>query len=197
MDLSIIATVQLVAFFYGASVVYTERPAFIAFAKKDFTVVSAAETAELEMDKMDKSKVTLNKFGPTYIYATLPEDPAVAAQIIYEIFNGGKDFSHRPEYYRDFESNIEKNFSDSIDLSAYSDKYEQHKPAINNFLSAHNKTLADIAAFPLNGKHHNMILVIDKASKKVLGAIDVNPWLPLGNNGKTSNSKELNISPSI
>ena len=176
LDLAIIIAVQLGAFLYGASVIYKERPAFVSFAIDRFVVVPAGEAKDLEMGKLDTNRVELNIVGPTYVYAKQPDDPQVANQILLESLEGKPDLDKRPEHYRDFSENIETSFGKAMDLERYAKKFEHAGKQIKQYLDKSGKSYDDIAAYPITGKHHDMVLVVDRQSKMLAGSIDINPW---------------------
>ncbi|MGD8742760.1 MAG: TfpX/TfpZ family type IV pilin accessory protein [Granulosicoccaceae bacterium] len=176
-DLSLIALVQLSAFIYGASIVYSERPAFVAFGVDRFTVIPKAEIAPGYLKQLDSSKIDLNTFGPTWVYAEKPTDPKVAEQVLFEALEGKPSFDKRPEFYRELGNYIENHYKDAIDLAKYAEKIKESKPLIDTFLNQHDKTLEHIVAYPLSGKHHDMVVVLDRRSKTILGTIDINPWI--------------------
>lgn len=176
MDLAIIIAIQLSALIYGANVVFRERPAIVSFALDRFVVISRAEMKELGMSKLDTKQVKLNTVGPTYVYTEQPDDPQEAEKLLFEALDGKPDIDKRPEYYRDFQDNIEKSFVKAMDLRKYAENSEHAREEIEKYLKKSDKSYDDIAAYPVVGKHHDMVLVVDKQSKSVAGSIDINPW---------------------
>lgn len=175
-DMAIIIVIQLSAFIYGASVIFTERPVFVSFAVDRFVVISGAETKDLDMDKLDTEQVELNAFGPTYVYAERPDDPEITQKIFAEVLDGKPDLDRRPEFYRDLSDNIDKSFGKAMDLKAYAENFERAREKIEGYLEESGKHYDDIAAYPVVGKHHDMVLVVDKQSKSLAGSIDISPW---------------------
>lgn len=175
-DLVIIIVIQLSAFTYGANIIFSERPAIVSFAVDRFVVIPVAEEKKLGMDKLDKQQVKLNAIGPTFVYAEQPEDTEASQKLLFEALEGKPDLEKRPEYYRDFHANIEKNFAKAMDLRAYAEKFEPAREKIERFLKKSGKSYSDIAAYPVVGKNHDMVLVVDKQSKSIAGSIDINPW---------------------
>jgi len=175
VDMAIIIAIQLSAFIYGANVIISERPVIVSFAVDRFVVIPAAEAKELEMDKLDTQQVKLNAIGPTYVYAEMPED-AAAQDLLFGPLEGRPDLEKRPEFYRDFHANIERNFAKALDLQKHAEKFEDARVEIEKYLKKSGKSYEDIAAYPVAGKHHDMVLVVDKQSKSLAGFIDFYPW---------------------
>jgi hypothetical protein len=174
-DMAMIIAVQLGAFIYGASVVISERPAIVSFAVDRFVVIPAAETEEMPMDKIDTEQVKLNAIGPTYVYAEMPENAAEDG-LLFGALEGKPDLERRPEFYRDFHANIAQNFDQAMDLQKYVEKHKDSRDEVENYLKASGKSYEDIAAYPVAGKHHDMVVVVDKHSKQLAGFIDIYPW---------------------
>jgi hypothetical protein len=174
-DMAMIIAVQLSAFIYGASVVISERPAVVSFAVDRFVVIAAAETEEMPMDKIDTGQVKLKAIGPTYVYAEMP-DNAMEEDLMFGALEGKPDLERRPEFYRDFHANIAQNFNKAMDLQKYVEKYKDSREEVENYLKESGKSYEDIAAFPVAGKHHDMVIVVDKQSKQLAGYIDIYPW---------------------
>ena len=174
-DMAIIIAVQLSAFVYGAHVIIKERPAIVSFAVDRFVVIPEAEIEEMAMDKLDGQQVKLKAIGPTYVYAEMPENPAEHG-LLFGALEGGQDLERRPEFYRDFHANIARSFDKAIDLQKYVEKFEEAREKVENYLKSSGKSYADIAAFPVAGKHHDMVIVVDKQSKQLAGYIDIYPW---------------------
>jgi hypothetical protein len=174
-DMVIIIAIQLSAFIYGANVIITERPVIVSFAVDRFVVISAAEAKDLEMDKLDTQQVKLNDIGPSYVYAERP-DMEADQELLFGVLEGKPDLEKRPEYYRDFHVNIERNYMKAMDLQSYAEEFEPARENIEKYLKKSGKCYADIAAYPVAGKHHDMVLVVDRKSKSLAGSIDINPW---------------------
>jgi len=157
-------------------VVIRERPVIVSFAVDRFVVISASEAKDLEMERLDTRQVKLNTIGPTYVYAERPDDSKLDQELLFGILEGMPDLERRPEYYRDFRVNIERKFSKAMDLKKHAEKYQQARGEIEKYLKESGKSYDEIVAFPVAGKHHDMVLVVDKQSKSLTGSIDINPW---------------------
>jgi len=175
-DLMVIVVIQLSALIYGANIVYGERPAIVSFAVDRFVVISSAEANGLEMDKLDTQQVKLNAIGPTFVYAEPPDDIEASQALLFEVLDGKPDLEKRPKYYRDFHDNIERNFAKAMDLKTYAEKSGPAREKIERFLKKSGKSYDDIAAYPIVGKNHDMVLVVNKQTKSLAGSIDIDPW---------------------
>jgi hypothetical protein len=174
-DMAVIVAIQLAGFIYGAHVIVSERPAIVSFAVDRFVVIPAADTKEMAMDKLDSKQVRLKAIGPTYVYAEMPEHPE-KYDLVFGPLEGKPDLERRPEFYRDFHANIARSFDKALDLKKYVEKFEDAHDEVENYLKASGKSYADIAAYPVSGRQHDMVMVVDKQSKQLAGFIDIDPW---------------------
>jgi len=174
-DMAVIIAIQLGGFMYGAHVIVSERPAIVSFAVDRFVVIPAADTEEMAMDKLDSKQVKLKAIGPTYVYAEMPENPA-EHDLVFGPLEGKPDLERRPEFYRDFHANIARSFDKAIDLKKYVKNYEDARDEVESYLKSSGKSYEDIAAYPVSGKQHDVVMVVDKQSTQLAGFIAINPW---------------------
>jgi len=176
-DLSVIVLIQLSALIYGANTIYSERPYFVAFAIDRFTVIAASDVKNMDLSQLD-ANVNHLQLGPSYVYATRPEDPQLRLKILKEAAAGGPDIDRHPELYRDLKTHIAGSFDRSLDLDTLASQLPGNKPIINDFRSRYPDTQA-LAFYPLLGKYRETVLVIDKNTASVIDYINVPPWKKL------------------
>jgi len=174
-DLSVIVLIQLSALIYGANTIYSERPYFIAFAIDRFTVIAASDVKNMDLSQLD-ANVNHLQLGPSYVYATRPEDPQLRLKILKEAAAGGPDIDRHPELYRDLKTHIAGSFDRSLDLDSLASQLPGHQPIFNNFRSRY-PDIQTLAFYPLLGKHREIVLVVDKNTASVIDYINVPPWV--------------------
>jgi len=167
-DLSIIAAIQIFALLYGGSIIYKERPYFIAFDYKQFFVVRASDTQHMDLSTID-AKINHRQAGPTYVYAQIPSGLTREEQILFKAFL-------RPKQYRDIKTHIDDSFEQSLNLDTLSEHSPENKILIDNFRARHSDTpIESFAFYPLQGKIRFVVLVINRKSGDVVDYIDLNP----------------------
>lgn len=167
-DLSIIAAIQIFALLYGGSIIYTERPYFIAFDYKQFFVVRASDTQHMDLSTVD-AKINHRQAGPTYIYAQIPAGLTREEQILFKAFL-------RPKQYREMKNHIDDNFEQSLNLDTLAEHSPENKILIDDFRTRYSDIPVESFAFyPLHGKIRHVVLVINRKNDEVIDYIDLNP----------------------
>jgi len=172
-DLSLIAAIQLTALAYGGIIIYQERPIFVVFAIDRFTLVS---TQDIDIQQLAEVSLTEGSHrGPIPVFAKLPENIEENNNLILGVISGEKDLEFRAEYYELFIPHLKKALSRSLELENLYKGTNQN--IINQFLEKHNRKEADLAFFPIIGKNKDMLLTVHRKTGRIVGAIDINPWL--------------------
>lgn len=103
-DLSLIATIQLLALVYGVYSIGVARPVFVAFEVDRFVAVSASQIDTAELPFAQPSLQSLSWTGPKLIGTRTSKDgPETLLSI--ELSLRGKEPSVRPGWWQDFELN--------------------------------------------------------------------------------------------
>ncbi len=97
LDLSIIATVQICALIYGGNIIYGERPLFMVFAIDRFELVLASET-DIDINNIQHKEI-LHSPTPHMVFAKMPDDKAIATEIVTSSIFSGKGLEVHPEYF--------------------------------------------------------------------------------------------------
>lgn len=180
-DLVVIAIVQSFVLCYGAYKFYQERPVFMVFAIDRFTLISSNDVnlSELKQtrwrDKAGSRPVDAHR-GPMMVFAKLPESDAERTALLKEVMKGEPDLEFRPARYRDYQANLGKVLQRSFDLARLSERSTGNKRKIEAFNNAHCPQARQCAYYPLIGKARDMMVVINRDSGNVIGAIDIDPW---------------------
>lgn len=167
-DIGAIVTFQLVAFLYGASVVYNERPLYLVYAIDRFVVVTANS---IDTDYIVYPELKINL--PQVVGTNLPEENSEKEAVLFGSLNGGPDIEHLPYLYRPI-SNVKKLLKENgIKIEAMPndvvsiiiDKY----PEIDRL---------KIMTYPLIPmKSRDQLLLWDIENNQLVGLVDQNPWV--------------------
>ena len=161
-DLSLIAIVQIGALVYGGHVIYSERPAWVVFAKDRFEVVGLVE---IDTSKIQDKNLLVGVFDrPKKVFAELPSGEK-AADIALQALSGGADIDRIPELYRDYETNKEEVIKAGKDFSKHADL--QHENEVNS---------KGLKWLPVEGKLENIIAIINTDEKSVSHYKIMDPW---------------------
>lgn len=174
LDLSLIAAVQLCALVYGITVIYTERPQFLAFSVDRFVLVSPND---VEQDKFRFREQLANKGpGPLPVYAKLPTDPMEKTRLMKEVMAGKPDLEFRAEYYEPMDNHLDEMLARSKPIDDFRQLSEAYRQKIDAYVEDHCGSVNNCAYFPIVGKEKSMMLVLRRSNGRVLGGIDIDPW---------------------
>lgn len=173
-DLSVIASVQLVALAYGIFTIYQGHPVYVVYAVDRFELVPAQDVIPKNA-KYEEFKVSTLWF-PKLAYAKSPEDREERNTLLFESLSGKPDLERRPEYYEPIEKYTDVILKRGIEpnlLFSTADKRNK----LQAFLDLHNKKQEDFAYLPLVGKHKDIVIAVNRKTGKITGTIDVYPWV--------------------
>ncbi len=172
-DLGVIAAAQCLALIYGGTVLYQERPIFMAFSVDRFVLVSS--------DDIDFSKIRFpgllknQEEQPIPVYARMPEDPNDRNQFVKEVFQGQPDLEFRPEYYEPFRENFADIAARGKDIDQLKHVSEHNEEVINTFLKTN--CTDGCVYIPLIAKKRDILLALNNKDGSVAGGIDIDPWV--------------------
>jgi len=175
LDLSLIVGIQACALIYGVTVIYTERPQFLAFSVDRFFVVSPHD---VEQDKFKYPALLQDRRrGPLPVFAEMPTDPMEKTRLLKETMEGKPDLEFRSEYYRPLYQHLD----DVLVMSKYIGDYRkvstEYQQKIDDFIKYKCGSEDKCVYFPVVGKEKSMMMVLQQDGGKILGAIDIDPWI--------------------
>jgi hypothetical protein len=172
-DLAFIAFVQLAALSYGVHTVYVARPAWLVFTVDRFDLVAAIdlEAADLAQVK-DPRFSSPPAFGPEYVTAVMPADPA-GRQKILDSGLAGKDLNLFPQLYAAYEQQAANALRKSRPASVL---MKRDPAALQGYLAAAGRTQESVRFLPLRARNGDAAVLLDAQSGKPLKIILVDPW---------------------
>lgn len=173
-DITVVALLQAVAFLYGASVIYGERPVYLAFVKDRFEVITAGniDFGALQIHELD------NRFGfsPRLVYVKIPDDSKIRQQVLFESVFGGKDYGWRPEYYQSFPGPVQEIRDRALSIERFTEKNRDAKK-LEDFLARCNLVRNSVILFPLVGRIKSMTAILKAEDAQWIGVIEIDPYL--------------------
>jgi hypothetical protein len=172
-DVSAIAVVQLVALIYGGSILYQERPMFLVFSVDRFVLVSADD---IDVSKLrDPSLLNATEVGPIPVYARMPEDPEERNKLVSEVLSGQPDLEFRAEYYEPYSPNLTNILGKGKRIEVFQLLTDNDREQVTVFHAGNCPD--DCVYYPLVGKKQEVLLAISEKDGRVVGSIDVDPWV--------------------
>ncbi|MGL4231680.1 MAG: TfpX/TfpZ family type IV pilin accessory protein [Casimicrobium sp.] len=172
-DLAVIALLQVAALLYGVYTFYMSRPVHIVNVGFRNDIVRAIDINRASLDKSGRS---LSLWGPEWIGAKPPTDPAAADRMIEQAMSGGSDISAMPEYYVPIESMKDKMLKESKSIDILKKINKERNAEIDAWLASKSLNAADVKFQPLRSEAKDMAVIIDAKTAKVLGIAPFYPW---------------------
>jgi len=172
-DLSMIASIQVLALAYGLNALYETHPLYITYNHGAFNLVQANE---VNPSKAKYKEFNLSKLSsPKLAFAKMPTDPKEQTDIIIGVdLLGEPDIDKRTEYYEPYEKHLDTILKSSLNETKIF-KNENLTASSKAFLKKHGNK-ESFAYLPLKGVAGDAIIVLDKESSKVIATIKSNPW---------------------
>jgi hypothetical protein len=108
-DVSIIVAVQVAALAYGAATLWQGRPLYYAFSVDRLQLVQASDLNAQEIAQARRENPAFAPYWyarPRWVWAPLPEDPELRAQIVRAAIQGGDDVIQMPRLFRSWERGL-------------------------------------------------------------------------------------------
>jgi hypothetical protein len=171
-DIAIIVLVQLVALGYGGVSLWNGRPLYYAFSENCLSLVQAydIEPAAAALGRERNPTLAPHWYSlPRWVWAPLPDDPAVAQKIVGSAVTGGADVTAMPIYYQRFDTGLpglRSQLKKVADIRFFT-------PDQAKILQARMRQ-AGISAdqangIPFTGRLHPLLAVFDPSSLKLIG----------------------------
>ncbi len=168
-DLATIGVMQIVALGYAMYTTAIARPAFVVYAFGQFDVEHAAELPAEELAKASVREFSsAPMFGPVFVEARLPDDPAEAGRVINSTTRGDNALKDMPRYFRHWSAGAE----DARKKAQPVAELPQDSPMRNAIflrLQETGLTAADAITLPINSKITRGIVLLRRSDLSVLG----------------------------
>ncbi len=178
-DLSVIATIQLVALAYGVNVLFQERPVYVVFVKDRFEIVSASDVDRESLAKsaIEKYK-TMPLTGPELAVALTPKDPKEREKILFSSIDKGKDIQSFPEHFVQYQEQTGRVLKRSQPLSRLRESKPESAPLIEAFLDRNHLTESELSYLPMHTQRGEAFTaVLDASDAKILDIFLFDPWV--------------------
>jgi len=190
-DLSIVATVQLLALGYGMHAMFDQRPEYLVFGVDRFESMTddRVDTSPLHETLGDEPLV-----GPLVVFAQSGSTEEEKRKLIQDWMQGKGDFTTRREFYRPILRHVDKIRQRAVDpqsIIAY--PANSTKAEAIAAVKVHAARHADDRIYlPLVGKSRSMLAAFDPVTGKLGPVFDLYPFLDgqsvLESTGKSSES---------
>lgn len=171
LDLGIIAAIQISAFVYGATIILTERPAFVAYFDGRFTTIPASK---VDAGKIASPDLAVSLFRqPQLVNVKLPDDQESVVKVIEEVFNGGTPVELRTEYYEPYANAAKTVLGAASPVETLPAVEEKNETVLKQISRVFPGDIGDLKYHRLIGKNKVMAMLLDPESGLPLGAVDL------------------------
>jgi len=176
-DLSVIATIQLVALAYGVNVLFQERPVFVVFVKDRFEIVAASDVDKDSLKKAATFK-SLSLTGPKLAAALIPTDPMERERMLFSAIDKGRDIQSFPEHFIPYLKQIDRVLKRSQPIALLRQSRPESAPLITQLVKHFKTAEKDLLFLPMRTQRgDDLTAVIGRADGKLLDIIQVDPWI--------------------
>jgi len=170
-DLAAIIAVQLAALIWGATVTYTQRPAYTALVSDNeiFKVVSASEvdTRALVDPALDISPWS----GPRMVYVDLPYDKEEYVRLGKENLKNGHEFAQYTQFYRPIESHKQEVLKQGIDIRKRMAEFPELRAMVEASVDRHGGKLEDYLFVSVEGRVSMGLLMLRRDDLQIVDAL--------------------------
>lgn len=176
-DLSVIAILQTAALIYGMHVVLQARPVFVVFSKDSFDLVTANMLGKEDIAKAKNPDFrSLPLTGPVYVYSEMPTDINARNEVVISAMSG-KDLPEFPQYYMPYEEHGAVAGRAAKPVAELEQLNPERRADIESLIHASGRAESDLGYLPLRAKYRDQAVLVGKNDGKILGLLEVNPWL--------------------
>lgn len=171
-DLTVIATVQLIALCYGLFTLLQGRPVFIAALGHRFDVIQANEVAEEDIAAAGRA---LPLWGPIWVGTKAPADSKEREAALFKAL-AGRDFGHTPQYHVPLEAMRDEILKSSKSIADLRSRNAAKERDISAWLRDHGRTDDQVVYQGLKARSQDMAVILDAKTAEVIGIAPFKPW---------------------
>jgi hypothetical protein len=176
MDLSIIALLQVAAFFYGASIMFISRPVYITFAGDRFDVMSESRMVKSELHLVTNPEFkSIPLWGPKYAAFKKPDSIEENNRILVHP-QAPADLGAFAQHLVVYDEMAKVAATKGKPLAALRRKDEASGPALDAFLKKNGLEESKVVYVPVVTRATDLVAILDSTSGKLHGLVVANPW---------------------
>lgn len=172
-DLWVIGLLQAAALAFGLSVSVDSRPAYIVATPGAAVLVHARELyygPTADRDTLPRPPM----WGPEVVAALPARDAAEKQQLVQDVMAGRPDVEFRPDRYREVGELFDGLAASATPLATLATRDAQTAGAVADWRASHGYPPdAPLLALPLITRNRELALVLDPASRRAVGMLDV------------------------
>jgi hypothetical protein len=173
-DYTVIGLIQIAALVYGVMIVASARPAYLAYSKDRYEVVSAGDLRASELEAArDPQYRELPWTGVRYVAVVVP--PEEQNDALFEALNGNEEIL-RPKFYVPLESQLDAIRSHARPLAQLAQTHPEAKPLLDEALTGIDVPADRLAWLPVRHLWGFWTAIIDTETGKPVAYVAVDPY---------------------
>lgn len=176
-DLAMIALMQIAALSYGSYMMFNARPVFVAYADGAFSVATALELKEDELNKAPQEKWrTRSITGPKLVAIQKPTKKDELSDI--EFLSAGMGYARFPKLFVEYDSKKTDIINSAKPLSELRRFNKNNNAPIDSLLSDTKQKETDFVYLPINSFFGDMAVILNAKTAEFIAIIDATPPPP-------------------
>jgi hypothetical protein len=174
IDYSVVGVVQLAALVYGVFIVAGARPAYLAYSKDRFEVVTAGDLTETELAAATDPQYRNPPWtGPRLVAVVVP--PEESQDAMFKSLEGNEEHM-RPRFYVQFEKDLASVHHYAKSLQDLEKAKPQAKVLLDRALEDVKTPREKLAWVPIRHRQGFWTAILDAATGKPVAYIDLDPY---------------------
>lgn len=175
-DMAVIVLLQLAALGYGLYAIFQSRPVYAVFAGDRFQLLTAPDVPDAEGEHVKYAELrSLPVAGPKIIAAKPPSDESDRTTLMIAKAMGGAEYFNLPRYFVPYAELAAEAAGKARPIAALSQRGGEASETLSAFLRERKLESAQVGYLPLQGKAHNLTVLLDKATGEVLDIVAIDP----------------------
>lgn len=170
-DIAIIAAVQLMALGYGAATLWRGRPLYYAFSEDRLQLVQASDLDSNEIALALKHNPQFAPYWysrPRWVWAPLPKDDNIRAEIVASAVGGGDDVIQMPRYFQSWENGLPSLRAQLQSVDKQSEYlFFRKKPRLKQLLVEHGFGPDDPVTMLMTGQSSPLLVAFDRNTLRI------------------------------
>jgi hypothetical protein len=167
-------TASTSALFYGAGVVYQERPSFMVFSGNRFEIFARRDVDLGQLTDPQLAEKPLR--GPRLLVAPMPDDPAARAQLIGDMLAGKQASLHfEPMFWKPFDEGRELAIAEAQPLARLAAIDGDAARRVARATKRHAGGEQALGYIAMTGRGRHLAVLVDLGTGRPVDIVDVDP----------------------
>ncbi|WP_449429377.1 TfpX/TfpZ family type IV pilin accessory protein [Rhodanobacter umsongensis] len=176
LDVSIIASLQAVAFGYGFYVICQARPVFIVGEVDRLVVVAADALSDADLAKGSRPEYRHRSWNGPRLVGALPPTGSRTFDVVAQAMGSGKDIDRLPEFYVPYEqvaNSLKRHGRPLASLKPKGAEQRRQLAELEQAAAANGQTLYFL---PLERQDVYYTAIISSSQQQPIAVLTVDPW---------------------